>query len=122
MISVLLVIFSWMACVSAFAMLYKTKRAQLKQQEELEALRKTTEDSLKISTELFRFYSTLQDNQNLQIKAFEAMSKNQKLTSSDLLELRDQVSKALVAIVEQISGVSSGELLPAKDDDGKAMN
>ncbi len=81
-------------------------------------LQKSIDDNVNLSKQLYKFYSALQENQKLQMKAIEAMSKHQKLTGADLNELREQVSTALVAIVQQISsdGTTSTNI---KFKDGK---
>jgi hypothetical protein len=87
--------------------LSKSIVAHRKYKKEIDGLQRLIDDNVKLSQQLFKLYSVLQDNQDLQIKAFELMSKNQKVASADLIELRDQVSHALVAIVEQMSNAGA---------------
>jgi hypothetical protein len=94
----------------------KSRDFYIKSKTEIESLQKVIDDNIKLSGQLYKLYAALQDSQSLQIKAFEALSKTQKIASADIIELRDQVSQALVAIVEQISGgTSSVETVKIKD-------
>lgn len=107
--------------VVSLIMLGRVKGQYALYKEDIERVQKVIDDNVKLSTQLYKLYSVLQDNQNLQLKAVEVMSKNQKMTAADLIELRDQVSNTLVAIIEQIGG-SSVNVETLKKDDDDVMN
>lgn len=94
--------------------LYIHKQEIDRNQEDVTAMQKLIDDNITLSTQLYKLYSSLQENQNLQLKAFDLMSKAQKLTSTDVFELREEVSNALVIIVEQLAGTNSSAIETAK--------
>jgi hypothetical protein len=113
--TILLVVTIGLFLISLVALRRATRANKI----EIGNMQKIIDDNIKLSGQLFKLYSALQENQSLQIKAFEAISKTQKITAADLIELREQVSQALVTIVEQISGTSVSSDTTMKIKDGK---
>jgi predicted transcriptional regulator len=101
--TIVLVIVSIAMFSYSVVMFGRTKAILESSKSETAAIQKTIDDNIKLSKQLYKLYSALQQNQTLQMKAIEVMSKHQKLTAADLNELREQVSNALVAIVQQMS-------------------
>lgn len=96
----------------------RTRSTLQSHRSEVSVLQQSIDDNVKLSKQLYKLYSALQQNQTLQMKAIEVMSKHQKLTAADLNEFREQVSTALVAIVQQMAddGIASPNI---KFKDGK---
>lgn len=96
----------------------RTRSTLQSHRSKVSVLQQSIDDNVKLSKQLYKLYSALQQNQTLQMKAIEVMSKHQKLTAADLNEFREQVSTALVAIVQQMAddGIASPNI---KFKDGK---
>ena len=79
MIMTIMLVVSVGSFVGTFFMLGKSKHADLKHKTDVDNLQKLVDDNIGLSTQLFRLYSVLQENQALQIKAMEVISKNQSV-------------------------------------------
>lgn len=113
--TIVLLIVASLLFVTSLVILGRTRTMVDMYKAELSILQKSIDDNLGLSKQLYKFFSALQENQTLQMKAVEIMSKHQKITVSDLNELREQVSNALVAIVEQMASGSGITTLKIKD-------
>lgn len=117
-ITIVLLVVAILLFACSLVMIGRAKSVLGTHKADIDLLQKSIDDNINLSKNLYKFYSALQENQTLQIKAVEMVSKHQKLTVSDLNELREQVSNALVAIVEQMASGSSG-VTNIKFKDGK---
>lgn len=102
----------------SLVILGKSQQEYSKYKKDIDNINDIIDSSIKLNRELYTLYTIIEGNQKLHVQAMELITKHQRASVADIAEFREQVSNALIAVVEEL-GSSKLDLVKMKTSKDK---